>query len=561
MGQMERGRFMGHGPCKICGSSDAVAWYEKPSGKKDGYCWAHRGYVKENGEELEFSEDLPRPTIQLEDAKFLPIEALPKRKLSSNTASVFEVRTEYSEETGEVSKYYFPYYNNKGEVIAYKWKTPDKKMGIMGDGKNLPFFGIKGFETSGKAIFITEGEEDCMAAWQMFKAKSKNYKVVSIPNGASHAKVICQKHLEWLETFETIFLLFDNDEPGKKAVEEVVPLFSSGKCKVVRLPEKDANACLMAEKQAEFYQAVVSAKAHKPEGIVSGGDTWDAYKNRPVVPCVPYPEGWDDIQEKTYGLRIGELDTWTSGSGMGKTQIIRELQYHLLQQTNDNIGIIALEEPLVDSVEALMAVHLKRRIQFPDVRSQFTEEELYNAWLATSGTNRLHYFDHWGSINDESLLSKIRFLAKGLGCKYIFLDHLSIVVSEFASEGGERERIDTIMSKLKALTQECQFWMGLVVHLRKTSGGASFEEGGIPSLDDLRGSGSIKQLSNGVYALSRNQQAQDEIERNTSTLHVLKCRFTGRTGRCDRLYFEDDTGRMVKREETLDEFEDNDDSF
>ena len=306
---------MGHGPCKVCGSSDAVAWYEKPSGKVDGYCWSHRGYVNSNGEAVEFVEDVPRPRLQLEDVKWLDCKSLPKRKLSAQTAEAFEVRTEYNEETGEVDKIWFPYHNSKGEAIAYKWKTPEKKMGIIGVGKDLPFFGVKGWESGGKAIFITEGEEDAMAAWQMFKAKGKNYKVVSIPNGASHAKNICQRYLEWLESFESIFLMFDNDEPGKKAADEVVSLFSSGKCKVVRLPEKDANECLKAEKQAEFYQAVVSAKAHKPEGIVAGGDTWEIYRNRPVVPCIPYPEDWSEIQDKTYGLRIGELDTWTSGSG------------------------------------------------------------------------------------------------------------------------------------------------------------------------------------------------------------------------------------------------------
>lgn len=229
---------------------------------------------------------------------------------------------------------------------------------------------------------------------------------------------------------------------------------------------------------------------------------------------------------------------------MGKTAALRELQYHLLNHTKENIGVIALEEPLVDSVEALMALHLNKRIQLPDVRETVSDEELYNAWLATSGTNRIHYYDHFGSVDDESLISKIRWMAGSLGCKYIFLDHLSIVVSEFADQGGERERIDTIMTKLKKLTQELGIWLGLVVHLRKVGGGTSFEEGAVPSLDDLRGSGSIKQLSNSVYALSRNQQHGDEVVRNTSTIHILKCRFTGRTGVADKLYFNDSTGRL-----------------
>lgn len=237
---------------------------------------------------------------------------------------------------------------------------------------------------------------------------------------------------------------------------------------------------------------------------------------------------------------------------MGKTQVLRELQYHLLVNTEDSIGIIALEEPLEDTVESLMALHLNKRLHLPDIREEVSEEEMYEAWSATSGTNRLHFYDHFGSVDDDSLISKIRFMARGLNCKYIFLDHLSIVISEFASDGGERERIDTVMTRLKNLTQELNIWLGLVVHLRKnTNGGKSFEEGSVPTLDDLRGSGSIKQLSNSVYALSRNQQADDDIERNTSLLTVLKCRFTGRTGSADSLYFDDETGRMQPRDTIL----------
>lgn len=238
---------------------------------------------------------------------------------------------------------------------------------------------------------------------------------------------------------------------------------------------------------------------------------------------------------------------------MGKTQVVREIEYHLLKQTEENIGVIALEEPLEDSVEALMSLHLNKRIHLPDIRSTVSEEEMYEAWKHTAGTNRLFFYDHFGSVDEDSLISKIRFLVNGCGCKYIILDHLSIVISEFAVEGGERERIDTAMSKLKKLTQELNCWIGLIVHLRKTSGGKSFEEGAVPTLDDLRGSGSIKQLSNNVYALSRNQQDPDPVVRNTSHLHVLKCRFTGRTGSSDFLYFHEQTGRMVEAAKPIDE--------
>jgi twinkle protein len=115
-------------------------------------------------------------------------------------------------------------------------------------------------------------------------------------------------------------------------------------------------------------------------------------------------------------------------------------------------------------------------------------------------------------------------------------------------DGDERRKIDSIMHNLKSLTVELDCYIGLISHLRKPPGakGPSFETGRVPTLDDLRGSGGIKQLSNGVFALSRNQQHPDPVAKNTSTVTVLKCRKTGRTGTADHLLFEDETGRIVK---------------
>lgn len=492
----------------------------------------------------------------IEDILTLPIVELPNRGIDKATAEKYGCRVEFSDETGEIIKHYYPYYKND-ELSGFKIRNvADKTFYSKGSMKGVDPFGSHLIGSSGKLIIITEGELDAMAATVMFKSLGKSYRVISIPSGANSSGL--NSVMDKLGKFENIVLCFDQDEKGQKAADATIPLFKPGQVKVMSFSEKDANAMLLAGKTKEFYQSLSNAATKRPDGIVTGGDTWERIKERPKIDSIPYPEDWQILNSKTYGVRIGEVDTWTSGSGMGKTQILRELQYHLLNSTDRGIGVIALEEPLVDSVEALMAIHLNKRLQLPDVRETISDDERYQAWLATSGTNRVHYYDHFGSVDDESLISKIRWMAGALDCKYIFLDHLSIVVSEFADQGGERERIDTIMTKLKRLTQELGIWIGLVVHLRKVGGGTSFEEGAVPSLDDLRGSGSIKQLSNSVYALSRDQQHPDDTIRNTSTIHILKCRFTGRTGIADKLFFDDLTGRMqtveFEEEDTHEEF-------
>ena len=159
-------------------------------------------------------------------------------------------------------------------------------------------------------------------------------------------------------------------------------------------------------------------------------------------------------------------------------------------------------------------------------------------------SDRVDLYDFFGGMDDSSLLSKLRYYAI-TGHKFIFLDHLSIIVSEFATEGDERKRIDTLMTKLAKFVKEFNVVLFLVVHLRKgESSAVPFEQGGVPSLDDLRGSASLKQLSWDVIGLARNQQHTNEYCANTTEATVLKCRFTGRTGTADYLNFNQFTGRM-----------------
>jgi twinkle protein len=525
--------YIKHTSCSECGSSDGLALY-KGDGGLNGYCWVCHTYFPsiENGVPVQKQEQNISPFDY-------PIKPIDQRGISQTVAEKYGVRTEYDPATGNPRAWYFPCY--RGDKVT-GWEVrliADKVYYAVGSvGRGIDLFGQHLFQ-SGKMLVITEGRFDCLAAHQMFLSKGKDYKVVSLPNGANTNSL--KPHIEYLNRFENIILCFDQDGPGQAAVKKAVELLPPGKVRTMSFSEKDANDMLLKGKVEEFMKALHNSHAERPDGIVSGIDTWDMVINKPKLTCYAYP--WQELNNLTYGKRLGELDTWTSGSGSGKTQVFREMMYHDLMTTDYNIGIMSLEEPLTDTIEAFMSMKLNKRIHLPDVREKIDKEELKHAWDSTAGTNRIHLYDHFGSVDEESLFSKIRYLAKGLDCKFIYLDHLSIVVSGYAASGNERERIDSIMTELKRLTQELNIWIGLVVHLRKSET-KPFELGVVPSLDDLRGSGAIKQLSNSVYAISRNQQAEDERIRNTSQLHVLKCRFTGLTGPAGWVYFDRNTGRM-----------------
>jgi twinkle protein len=156
---------------------------------------------------------------------------------------------------------------------------------------------------------------------------------------------------------------------------------------------------------------------------------------------------------------------------------------------------------------------------------------------------RLFLFDHFGSADPDTLLSRIRYMVVGLGCRVVILDHLSIVISGLDLD-DERRAIDTTMTKLRELVQQTGCLMILVSHLKRTQG-RGHETGEEVSLNHLRGSQSISQLSDLVVALERNQQDEDEENRHSLRVRVLKNRHSGLTGPADVLRYDFETGRLV----------------
>ena len=453
------------------------------------------------------------------------------------------------------------YKDDSGQIIAQKIRFPSKDFKFLGDTSKVGLYGQWLWRDGGKMVVITEGEIDALSVSQL---QGNKWPVVSVPNGAQGAVKSIRKSLEWLLKFDKVVFMFDNDQPGIEAAKKCAALLPPNRSHIAKLPLKDPNEMLQSGRGKEVIDQIYEAKVYRPDGIVNGQDILTRLKDRPKVHSYPYPSFMQKLNDKTYGIRLGELDVWTSGSGMGKTTVIKQLQHHFLCTTDMNQAIIHLEEPLEDTAEGLLAIHMGKRIQLPDIRDQVADTEIEDAYNETfalqdqDGNYRLNLYDAFGSLEENDLYNKIRYFANGLNCKVIWLDHLSILVSDMGEQGDERRMIDSIMHNLKSLTVELGIYIGLIVHLKKAPQGKSFEEGYVPSLDDLRGSGGIKQLSNSVYALSRNQQAGNPSARDTSLITVLKSRYTGRTGPADFILFDQATGRMGEGvdPETYENFQD-----
>lgn len=526
-------------PCPTCGSSDGLAMNEDHSTK----CFVCDTFTPSTNQQeiyIVIDEEVEVVSSALKVFKEGSAVSVSDRRISKSTMEKYGV-------VKDGDNYYFPYYDVNSQLIAAKVRAvADKKFSAVGSWSKGTLFGQNLFPSGGRYLTIVEGEFDALAAFQMTGSK---YPVVSIRNGAGSALKDCKAQYEYISSFENIVVCLDGDAVGQKAAREVAELFGN-KCKLFKpVPEyKDACDWLADNGEAKFVERWWRSEAYVPDGIVSGSSMWELVsKPLPPADCT-YP--WAGLNDLTYGLRFGEMVTVTAGSGLGKSQVLREIVWHLLQKTNDNIGLMFLEESVKKTGLSVMSLAANVPLHLPDV--VVSPEQRRDAFERTLGTGRLYLFDHFGSTAVENIVNRVRYLAKGMSCKYVFLDHLSIIVSAQES-GDERKALDEIMTKLRMLVQETNIALIIVSHLKRPQN-IGHEEGAATSLAQLRGSGAIAQLSDMVIGLERNGQAEDLVERNTTRVRVLKNRFSGITGPACNLLYNKETGRMFEieaQEETL----------
>jgi len=317
----------------------------------------------------------------------------------------------------------------------------------------------------------------------------------------------------------------------------------------MNLKYKDANDYLVNNKNKDFVQDWWDAKSYTPEGIVSGQDMWDTIIEGSTEAAINYP--FQGLQDLTYGIRMGELVTVTAGSGLGKSQFIRELIYHIFKNTEDNVGMMFMEESVKRSGLAFMSLEANKCLHLPSEFSSVNDEDLKKYFDNTLGTGRLFFYDHFGSNSIDSILNRIRYFAKALNCKYVVLDHISIIVSD-QNNADERRALDEIMTKMRTVVQELDIALLIVSHLRRPMS-TGHEEGAVTSLSQLRGSASIGQLSDIVIGLERNGQHEDEMQRHTTTVRVIKNRFSGLTGPACKMLYSLSTGRLNEVHEEFEE--------
>jgi twinkle protein len=552
----DKGTLKYHSPCQACGSKDNKAVYEHDDGELSAYCFGCGDYNVEGSLPIINNKEYDMSLETVQDVNKFPTRGFKERCITKDVADKYGVKVGYSESDGSTIEYHYYPTTRKNEVVGYsRREVSTKKFIAIGDTKNdVQLFGQSLFQQGAKKLVITEGELDAMSVQQMYANKNNEYPVVSITNGVGGAKKQIAANLDWINSFEEVIFMFDADEVGKNAASECAKLIRTGKAKIANLGRhgKDASDYLVSQHLRELDDSVWRAEKYSPSGIINSASTWEEFSKDMREDSVLYPACFCDVNTLTYGRRTGELTIFTAGTGTGKSSFIKEDIYHLLTTTEHQIGVVSLEESVKETLDGIIGLHVNKRINLPDTPFDRKGKEGKEAWDAVAGTGRFTLLDHQGSLADNSLMDKIEYLA-ATGCKFIYLDHITIAVSEV--DGDINRGMDRVMSDLLKLCKKFDVWVGVVSHLRKTGiGSISYEEGADVTEDSLKGSGSLKQIAFQIIAFSRNKYAETEDERNQVKLTVLKNRFTGKTGYAGSAKYNDVTGRLHSTKMRADEF-------
>ncbi|WAO25463.1 primase/helicase protein [Shigella phage CT02] len=531
--------FLYHIPCENCGSSDANSLFS------DGhtYCYACENWTPGDEQKAE------QLSTRRRTGGSKPMSYDVWNFGDSNGRYSDLTARGISKETCQKAGYWLAKVDNRmyqvadyrdqnGSIVSQKVRDKDKNFKTTGSHKSDALF-LKHLWSGGKKIVVTEGEIDALTVMELQDCK---YPVVSLGHGASAAKKTCAANYEYFDQFEQIILMFDMDDAGRKAVEEAAQVLPAGKVRVAVLPYKDANECHLMGEDKAILEQVWNANPWVPDGVVSALSLKDRVKEAMTSEDAVglLFDGCQGLNDRTLGARGGEVVMVTSGSGMGKSTFVRQQALAWGKRMGKRVGLAMLEESVEDTIQDMMGLNNKVRLrQSDEVKKAIAEDGRFDEWYdELFGDDTFHLYDSFAEAEADRLLAKLAYMRTGLGCDVIVLDHISIVVSA-SEESDERKMIDRLMTKLKGFAKSTGVVLVVICHLKNPEKGKAHEEGRAVSITDLRGSGALRQLSDTIIALERNQQGDMP---NLVLVRLLKCRFTGDTGIAGYMEYNRETG-------------------
>lgn len=526
----------------------------------------------------------PSSKETVEQILTFPFVESKERGISKATCEKFGIRAALSETDGKtVEAYYFPSYNQKGKIVGFSKQDVTKgkeerghwtAVGSVSIGNKM--FGQDVSEAINRkhnSLVITEGQWDTASVYQALVDNVKGTKyegiepfVVSIPMGTANAVESMLHNEAFVKSFDSMCLFFDDDyctpaelkkgiTKGHEAREAVAGAFIDAGMSICTVSAeygfKDASDYVQAGKSSELAKLVqFDKRVFSTEKVIRASEISFETITEPqpkgvVIDCFP------KLMQKINGFRMKELTLLLAPSNCGKSTVT-SIFARKFMDAGHKIGMIFLEEGTKETFQRLLASDLKvNYLKFKrDPLSVATKEQIQESYDRITKGDSLVMLDHFGSMPIDTLMAKVKHMVLVEGCKYILLDHISLVISGLESE-NERKDIDMAMTSLASFCSANDCHLVIVCHINRTDSHQFLPPKGKEGepfwvnvrKESARGSASLEQLSWNIILLE--PEILPDFSRGRVRFKVGKTRFGDSLGVADVFTLDPDTWEVI----------------
>jgi twinkle protein len=513
----------------------------------DAFCFSCNKYfnqeqLEEHGVKMQdvISKDSNKE-IDFSGIQKIPFRGWKDRGITKITSAKYGVHTEVEGDNEVISRHYPSTRNSK--IVGYKKRIIPKTFTGIGNTKAInELFGQSVFESGQKYLVITTGEEDAMSFAEVLRTNNNGNEYwtpcVSVTCGDGSIIKQLKANFEYVNSFDKVVLAFDNDESAQCYIEQAARLLSPGKAFIAKFPQgaKDASDLLKAGRVSELKQVFWKAVPFSRVDVLHLEQMWEDFESEDNNVKIPFPAAWSHLNDMMNGgMEKGEISVIGALTSIGKSTIINNIVYNLIENTKFKVGVMYLESTKREVVRDLLSLDagVNLRVKSRDsIDIEYLKHRFFDGLVKK---NQFVYVDHQGSISTDEIFDKLNYLAKAEGCDVIVVDPIQAGVNS-SDNGAIIQFMDTLLKFAKE-TDTCVI---AVSHMKK------------PSEDDphnvseyqLMGSSSINQIAFNTILISRDKMNEDPIKRSATRIQLVKCRRTGNTGEAGWLRYDHETTHM-----------------
>ena len=476
------------------------------------------------------------------------------RGLDAEVCKQLGVRWKYSDD-GKVSEMWFPchiYENGELKTVGYKIRKQNKVFDVKGYVGKLCLMGNQTNYVA-ETLIVVAGEIDLVTAVKALqnkvngsgKYKSISCNIVTPLLGEPHIADDLKSNYEWVNKHQKVVICTDDDKAGHEALENIKKVLPSEKTFVVSLRHKDLNEYIdprynggdsIANGNIKITQDVYwDSKPLEDFGVIGSDQLRQKARDRLNQDKIPFPKFLSGLAKHfTDGsMWTGEWVNLIAPTSVGKSSVTDAWMIDWSLNSPYRQAVMSYEAGAEDygvKVSSLATGKAIFKIEGKDNRIKFIDDnaDIIDKLLITE--DGLPRFDFIESLptSVEKLKKQIMYLIKIRNIRVLWIDP---ILDLLAIAKGSKADYDDIILFFENVRTNHHVTIMSILHTRKSlSSGGNGSDGAEVSEEDAYGGREL--ISKGTINItaSRNKNAEDWVERNTTKLTIRKSRTDQVTG-------------------------------